>query len=178
LGVPGAAALLLAWALVPIGFAALSSAQSPRYVFAIFPALALLGGAWLAQRAPRIANGLRRAVPVLLVAGAVVFWVRPEWLSRSTRDPFRDQAAAICARAPEGSAIPYWGGDYWRVANPLLWYADRLLEPSAPSADSAVARGRARAGVLVCDRRRLADLPAGTRSLAEGRDGVVVELPR
>jgi 4-amino-4-deoxy-L-arabinose transferase-like glycosyltransferase len=162
-GEPGA--FLLVWIALPLALFSLSSAQSARYVFPLFPALALLGGYWLETRWPRFAGALRGvAVPALLVAGAIVFWVYPPLLSRAPNDPFRDRAAAIRARVPAGEPVPYWGGDYWRTANPLLWYDDRLLDHSAPTAAEALARaGASRGRLLMCDRSRLAGLPAALR---------------
>ncbi len=175
----GAGALLMAWAIVPIGIAMLSAAQSPRYVFPTLPALALLAAVWL-ERWPRFAAALRgRVVPAMLLAGALVFWLAPGWLSQSVRDPFRDHAAAIRARVPAATAIPYWGASYWRLSNPLLWYDDRRLESRAASAADALERARTGAGVLMCDRARLADLPAGAASaprLAETREAALIDL--
>jgi 4-amino-4-deoxy-L-arabinose transferase-like glycosyltransferase len=172
--------LLLAWAIVPIAVAALSAAQSPRYVFPTFPALALLAGGWLVARWPRLSAWVSRwAVPALLLAGALVFWLAPGWLSRSVHDPFRDRASAIRARVPAAATIPYCGADYWRIANPLLWYDDRRLEASAASAADALERARRGAQVLMCDRARLGDLPpaaARASRLIETREAVLLDL--
>ena len=76
------ARLLVVWALVPVLVALASAAQSSHYVFAIFPALALIGTAWLASRWPRAVRVLAtRVVPRCFASPA-----RPAAAS-SCRDP-------------------------------------------------------------------------------------------
>src|SRR4029079_15617399 len=87
------ARLLLVWAILPVVIALGSAAQSSHYVFAIFPALALIGAAWLTSRWPVAMRVLAtRLVPVLMLAGGVVLWVRPQLLTRDGNRPFKDAA--------------------------------------------------------------------------------------
>ncbi|MEO5618373.1 MAG: glycosyltransferase family 39 protein [Candidatus Eisenbacteria bacterium] len=155
-------ALLIVWAWLPLATLLLSSAQSARYVFPLMPAFALLGGGWLASRWPGATRLFAtRLMPVLLVLGAIVFWVRPQWLTRDANRPYRDGAAALEQRTTRNAEVIYLGNDYWRVANPLLWYTGLRLGATAASAEEALGRARAGSGLLMCERARLPELPAG-----------------
>jgi len=174
------AGLLLVWAWLPLVAYALSAAQSARYVFPLMPAFALLGAEWLSTHWPR---GTRivatRVVPALFVVGALVFWVRPEWLTRDVNRPYREAAGAIAARAPRGTEVGFWGHDYWRFANPLLWYTGLRLGPSAESGEVAVERALAGNGLLLCERSRNSvppALPRGRRTLIDAHDAELYDL--
>ena len=174
------AALLVIWAWLPLAVLMLSSARSARYVFPLMPAMALLGGAWLAQRWPGASRLFAtRLVPALLLIGAGIFWWRPELLSRDTQRPFQDPAGRIAARTLAGAEVAFWGDDYWRIANPLLWYDGLRLGPSARSADEALTRARAGSRLLMCDRSRLGELPVAARTaprLIETERAVLLDL--
>lgn len=176
----GPAALLMAWGWLPLFLYALSSAQSARYVFPLMPAFALLGGAWLEQRWPRATRvAATRVVPLLLAVAAAIFWVRPEWLTRDGNRPYRDAAATLAARAPRGTEVAFLGGDYWRFANPLLWYAGLRLGPQAPTGEEASVRALTGSRLLLVERGRLAEVPAAVASaprIVETRDAVLLDL--
>lgn len=177
----GGSRLLLVWALLPVAVAMTSAAQSSHYVFSTFPALALLGAAWLETRWPRALQFLvTRIAPACMIAGAALLWVRPELLTRDANRAYRDAAPALAARVAAGSEIAFLGGDYWRVANPLLWYDGLVLGRSAGTAEEALARARADGGLLMVERSRLASLPAEAaagRRWIDSKDAVLLEVP-
>jgi 4-amino-4-deoxy-L-arabinose transferase-like glycosyltransferase len=177
----GDASLLLPWAVLPVGIALFSSAQSAHYVFAIFPALALIAGIGLSERWPRVARVVAlRVVPALLLVGAAVLWLRPELLTRDVNRPWRDGAGAPAVRAAAGGEVAFLGSDYWRQANPLLWYANLRLGASAPTAAEAIERARLGDRLLLVERARLAELlrlaPRAT-TVIDARDAVLLRLP-
>jgi 4-amino-4-deoxy-L-arabinose transferase-like glycosyltransferase len=176
-----ASVLLVIWIAVPLLAYSLSSARSPRYLFPVFPPLALCASDWLTRLWPRVAALLRnRLAPLLLVAGAVVFWVRPSLLSRNGTAVFKEDRQ-VRARVPEGEPIAFLATRYeWGLANPLLYYTERCLEaPRASAAEAvALARGR-RSRLLMAERGRLAELgETGYSVVLEGSGWVLVELSR
>ena len=152
--------LLVAWVLAPIVLYSFSSAQSPRYLFPTLPAMALVAALWLSRSFPRSAFWLRRAVPLLLACAAMLFWAIPRLLSWPGNDPLKRQADVIRDAVPSGEPIPYLGTRYWGVANPLLYYAERLLEPTRNTAAEAVAVATSRSGLLLVDKDRLGEIEA------------------
>ena len=153
--------LLPIWTVLPIALYALSSARSARYLFPIFPALALCSSDWLTGSFPRFAAALRRWVaPAVAVAAAAVFWVRPALLAASGTAFFKEDVV-IESRIPEGEPVTYLGSwaDYWGLANPLLYYTERPLEAPSPSLAAALdAAARRRSGLLLVTRNRLHEL--------------------
>ena len=153
--------LLPIWTLLPIALYALSSARSARYLFPIFPALALCSSDWLTGSFPRFAAALRRWVaPAVAVAAAAVFWVRPALLAAGGTAFFKEDAV-IESRIPEGEPVTYLGSwaDYWGLANPLLYYTERPLDAPSPSLAAALdAAARRRSGLMLVQRNRLHEL--------------------
>jgi 4-amino-4-deoxy-L-arabinose transferase-like glycosyltransferase len=175
-GAPPGSRLVAAWLLVPVLLYSLSSAQSPRYLFPTLPAMALAGGFWLARGFPRAARAVRVAAPGIALLAAAVFWISPQTLARSGNDPLKF-GDPIASRAPAGEPLPYLGTRYWGFANPLLYYEERYLEASAPSAEVALSRASAGSGLLFVDRDRLAEV-ARLAPVAERfriGDGVLLE---
>jgi len=178
----GLLVLLPLWAGLPVLLYALSSARSPRYIFPIFPALALCAGEWLTRRWPALGAALPRvAVPLVSAAVAALLWVHPSLLTRAGTTVFKTDRL-VKERVPEGEPLTYLGsrGQYWGLANPLLYYDERFLESPADSATEALARLRTRrSGLLVVERRRLAELgPAtpGSRVLLDGGGFLVLDV--
>jgi 4-amino-4-deoxy-L-arabinose transferase-like glycosyltransferase len=167
--------LLVAWIVPPLLLYSLSSAQSPRYVFTLLPALALAGGCWLARRWPRVASGACWAVAALLAAAAVVFWTAPRLLRQPGNDALKAQAPLLAQAIPPGEAVPYTGTRYWIVANPLLYYAERRLQ-AWPGTAEAVAAARRGSSHLVIDRDRLHELAEAHEVLLDARDYRIVRL--
>lgn len=141
--------VIAAWIVVPLAAASLSSAQSLRYVFPLLPALALAAGIWLAQRLPRVAAVFRLMVAGLLVAAAGVFWLRPSLLRQPGNDVLKANAAVIRAQTGPGEPIAYAGGRYWTVANPTLYYAERLVDRPSAGVPEAVRAATTRPGRLL-----------------------------
>jgi 4-amino-4-deoxy-L-arabinose transferase-like glycosyltransferase len=161
-GDPGSAARLLpVWVALPTALYAFSSARSARYLFPIVPALALCASDWLTRALPGTATALRRwLAPAVAVAAAVVFWVRPGLLVVGGSDFFKSDTL-IRGRVPEGEPVTYLGnwGDYWGLANPMLYYTDRRLEAPSESPDAALrAAGSRRSRLLLVQRSRLGEL--------------------
>jgi 4-amino-4-deoxy-L-arabinose transferase-like glycosyltransferase len=179
---PGDAACLLPiWAVLPTVLYSLSSARSARYLFPIFPALALCASHWITTGFPRFAAALRAVVaPAAALAVAALFWVRPALLAASGTTFFKTDRV-IRARVPEGETIAYLGmrGDYWALANPILYYTERILDaPSATAEEALRAARERRSGLLLVQRSRLGELPAaGYTVVLERPEWVMVQLP-
>jgi 4-amino-4-deoxy-L-arabinose transferase-like glycosyltransferase len=169
----GLSRLLPIWMALPVALYSLSSARSARYLFPIFPPLALCASHWLTASFPRTAAALRRWVaPSVAVAAAAVFWVRPSLLAQSGTSFFKEDTV-IHGRVPEGEPLTYLGsfGDYWGLANPILYYTDRRLEaPRGSAAEALAAAGGRRSGLVLVQRNRLHEVAPGTYA-------VVLERP-
>jgi len=174
-------ALVAAWWVVPFALYGLSSTQSARYLFPAFPAMAVIGGVWLGGRWPRVARAVRVGAPVVLAAVAVAFWAAPGLLTRDSNRAFRDDRAAFQRLIPAGEPLAFVGDDYWRYANPLLYYDERVLEPASDGgAAAAIARARTRtSGLVLVERRRLDEVEAsvpGARTRLSGPGWVVLDV--
>jgi len=135
------ARLLVAWIVLPILCASLSSAQSSRYIFPILVPMALCAAWWLLGVAPRLAAFVTRwFTPVLACGAAAIFWIEPTRLTRDQNQVFKAQAAMLRRDIPDGAVVGYVGTRYWRIANPLLYYTDRMLTPLAAATDLCEAR--------------------------------------
>jgi len=169
----GLSRLLPIWMALPVALYSLSSARSARYLFPIFPALALCASHWLTASFPRAAAALRRWIaPAVAVAAAAAFWVRPSLLAQSGTSFFKEDTV-INGRVPEGEPLTYLGslGDYWGLANPILYYTDRRLEaPRSSAAEALAAAGGRRSGLVLVQRNRLHEVPPRAY-------GVVLERP-
>jgi 4-amino-4-deoxy-L-arabinose transferase-like glycosyltransferase len=177
--------LLLAWIVVPVVILSLAGTQARRWLFPLFPPLALCAGAALEALAPRAAWWFRRVVvPAALAAVAIWFWVSPPpFLYPSDRE-FVDDRSLFEARIPREELLTYLGPElgYWPLANPLLYYDERVLEHPAPTADEALRRALGRSSrLLLCERAALPALtaraPAATIAV-EARDWLVLDLAR
>lgn len=176
-------AVLAAWIVLPLILYNLGAFRTPRFVFPILPALALLAGHTLVTLVPRLAALLASTlVPAGAVAVALVFWWNPLLMTRDANAAFKRNGATIQALAPAGESVPYLGNHYWASASPLLYYGERHLAASSPSADEAVLAARRHGGrLLLVTRRRLGEvtaLGAPQRVLLEGRDWVLLRIPR
>lgn len=175
-------ALLLAWAVVPLLVFNLSSARSARYVFPVLPALALAGGWWLRLKAPHLSHLLvSRIVPVMAITVALVITVSPQLLTRDRNGPFKESAAVLQQRISPSGTVPYLGDRYWEIANPLLYYAERLLAQSSASAEDAAGYASNHPDrLLIVDRDRLSEvhqLGIRTDTVLEGSQWVLLSLP-
>jgi hypothetical protein len=86
----------------------------------------------------------------------------------------------IRARVPEGETIAYLGmrGDYWALANPILYYTERMLDAPSATAEEALRAARERRSGLLVQRSRLGELPAaGYTVVLERPEWVMVQLP-
>ena len=176
-------AILAAWVALPLILYSLAAFRTPRFVFPVLPALALLAGHALVTLVPRLAAFLASTlVPAGAVAVALVFWWNPLLMTRDANAAFKRNAATIQALAPAGESVPYLGNHYWASASPLLYYGERHLAPSSPSAAEAVLAAQRHGGrLLLVTRRRLAEVTAvgaPQRVLLEGRDWVLLRVPR
>lgn len=164
------AVLAALWAFAPVVAYSASSAHSARYVFPVFPALALCAAAALIRFTPRLAVVAPTVATSVALLGAVIFWTSPSLLSRPGTSPFKDNARVLSSAIPPDERVPYIGSRFWSHANPLLYYASRHLEPADSSLVEALAMVQARPSRLVLvDRERLRDVLAR----APGAEGVV-----
>jgi 4-amino-4-deoxy-L-arabinose transferase-like glycosyltransferase len=174
--------LLAFWAVAPIVLYSLSSARSARYVFPIFPPLALCGGALLASAFPGAGLAVRRGLaPLGLLGATVLLWVRPTLLVGQGTAIFKNDNV-IRARLPVGQNLPYYGKRYWLYANPLLYYTERyLLPPADDPRDAIIEAAWSTSKLLLVDRERLIEIPwSGVRYkvLEESDDWVLMKLNR
>jgi 4-amino-4-deoxy-L-arabinose transferase-like glycosyltransferase len=174
--------LVLLWALIPFVLYGASGTQSPRYLFPIFPPLALLGAWWFEDVLPRFARVLRvYAAPALALIAALLFWVAPRTLSADANRAFRESQQEIRARVAPGESIAFLGARFWTYANPLMFYAERLLEPPAVTPAQALARARAHpARLLLCGAGRLADvrvIEPGVQVVVQSGDWALISVP-
>jgi 4-amino-4-deoxy-L-arabinose transferase-like glycosyltransferase len=157
----GVARLLPIWTVLPLALYSLSSARSARYLFPIFPALALCSSDWLTGSFPRFTGALRRWVaPALALLAAAVFWARPALLAASGT-AFLKEDTVIGSRVPQTEPLTYLGSwaDYWGLANPLLYYTERqLAAPSESLAAAMDAAARRPSGLILVQRNRLHEL--------------------
>jgi 4-amino-4-deoxy-L-arabinose transferase-like glycosyltransferase len=178
---------LVIWAFVPMLALNVLSGRAPRYIFPLFPSLALCAGFWLAHVAPAVAAVFRRWIaPALLVIAAVILWSAPDVLQpllQSARDQNHDikrSRQLLRELIPADEPVAFLGGQYWGKASPLLYYAERRLEPPGPSAAAALERASSRPSrLLLCDRVRLHEIdPRVTpyRVVFESRDWVLLQL--
>ena len=175
------AALLAAWIIVPVVLYSLSSFRTPRFIFPILPALALLAGYALVAIVPRAAAVLASVlVPAAAVIIGLLLWWKPSVLTRDPNAAFKRNAAAIQALVPAGESVPYLGNHYWASANPLLYYGERRLATSSGTGDQAIRDARARPPhVLLVTRQRLPDVigqQAPYRVVIEGPGFVLLQL--
>jgi 4-amino-4-deoxy-L-arabinose transferase-like glycosyltransferase len=178
--------LLVMWALVPIFALNVLRARAPRYIFPVFPALALCAGFWLDYVVPVVAGVFRRWVaPVLLVTAAVILWTTPGLLTpllQSADDQNHDikrSASLLQELLPASQPVAFVGGQYWLKASPLLYYTDRLLAAPAATAAEAVEAARHSSRVVLCDRDRLGEIDPTTtpyRIVFETRQWVLLKL--
>jgi 4-amino-4-deoxy-L-arabinose transferase-like glycosyltransferase len=175
------AAILAAWIIVPVVLYSASSFRTPRFIFPIVPALALLAGYALVAIIPRVAAVLASVlVPAAAVIIALVLWWKPSLLTRDPNGAFKRNAAAIRALVPAGESVPYLGNHYWASANPLLYYGERHLAASSGTADQAVRDARARPPhLLLVTRQRLPEVmreQSPYRVVMEGPGFVLLQL--
>jgi len=177
--------LLLAWIVVPLVILSLAGTQARRWLFPLFPPLALCAGWALESLVPRAAWWFRRvATPVALAAVAVWFWVAPPPFLYPSDRAIVDHRTLLQARVAPDEPLTYLGPElgYWPIANPLLYYDERVLEPPAPSTEEALLRGLTRRSrLLLCDRAMLPALAAlapGAEAVVEARGWVVLDLAR
>ena len=177
----GGDVLLLAWLGVPVLLYSTSAVGAPRYLHPILPPLALLAGQWLRRTVPVVERPFTtRVVPGVALVAAAIFVVSPTSLTRDLNGPFK-QYGQLVANAPTTEPIPYVGARYWELANPMLYYAERMLTPAADPAAAVAAASEHPLRLLLCDRDRLADIRAvgpPTRIVVEGARWALLELGR
>jgi 4-amino-4-deoxy-L-arabinose transferase-like glycosyltransferase len=157
------------WCAAPLVFLSVSSAHSARYLFPLLPGLALCA-AFVVGRAPTFARHLRTwVVPALLVVGAGLFWFSPRTMGRYEAMPFKHDRMVLSAALPPGEPVAYVGAHYWSLANPLMYYVKRGLEPPIRPWEMRARRGTA----VLADRDSVASVRAAEPSLQ-----VVYEGPR
>lgn len=172
--------ILLIWILFPLVFYHLSGTRSSRYIFPIFPPLALCAGYFLETFSTRFSSLFRRwLVPALLVVVTSLFWMNPLLLSKDENRELKSYGHLLKERIPEEESVPYLGDRYWSIANPLLYYCERHLQTSANSASDVLSSGR-KASILIVDYSRSSEvmqLVPQARVLLQSEDWLVLEVP-
>jgi len=175
--------LLLVWILGPVAFLGLSGTQERRYLFPLFPPLALLAAWALESWSPRAARWLRRGLaPVLLALAAAWLWIAPPRFLNQADPALAANRELLQSRIPRDEPLTYVGPEreYWPLANPLLYYVERLLERPAPTPEEGILRAATRRSrLLLCDRGRLPVVTALTpqaRTVFGGAKWVVLDL--
>lgn len=149
------ARVLSLWVLGWLLIASFSSARYSRYVWPIVVPLALLAGAMVTVWSARLARTIRVAVPVLLILGGLIFWVRPELLTRDLNASFKASAPTLQPLLPRYTKVPLFGEYSRRLSNPLVYYAGfDIVAFDSPGEAAAFARGLTRPLVWVDRARR------------------------
>jgi 4-amino-4-deoxy-L-arabinose transferase-like glycosyltransferase len=174
--------LLAFWAVAPILLYSLSAARSARYVFPVFPPLALCGGGLLAEYFPGAGLAVRRLLaPLGLLGAAAILWTHPGTLVGQGTLVFKTDRV-IRQRVPMEEPLPYFGSRYWLYANPILYYTERVLRPSPPTAREALDWALwSDSRLLLVDREWLRLLPwqeVRYRIVEEEDDWVLVKINR
>jgi 4-amino-4-deoxy-L-arabinose transferase-like glycosyltransferase len=176
-----ASCLLPIWVALPTVLYSLSSARSARYLFPVFPALALCASHWITGRFPRFAAALRTTVvPAAAVVGAAIFWVRPAMLVAAGTAFFKEDRV-IRSRVPEAEPITYLGSraDYWALANPILYYTERRLEaPRESAADALRAAAERGSGLILVQGSRQGELQGTAYTVVLERPEWALVQPR
>jgi 4-amino-4-deoxy-L-arabinose transferase-like glycosyltransferase len=130
------ALVIVLWMTVPVLIASLSSAQSSRYIFPILPPLALAAARWSIDVLPAVASIIARWVaPAIACVAAALLWINPLLLTRDANRIVKMEGARLQREIPASARIGYVGSRYWRVANPVTFYADRSVAPLNSAAD-------------------------------------------
>lgn len=154
-----ATVILLIWIALPVILYSFSGARSSRYIFPILPALALCGGYWLESQFPRFSVVLVRFVtPIILVATALALMLFPESIVKDENKLLKAQNLLVRNAVPELEPMPYVGNHYWSIANPLMYYAERQLQPAAESIEKAVTFARGGSKYLIADADRVSEV--------------------
>jgi 4-amino-4-deoxy-L-arabinose transferase-like glycosyltransferase len=179
---PGALLLAL-WVVVPLVVLQISGTQERRYLVPLFPPLALLAAWAIDAMSARLAAALRRVVaPALLALAALGLWIAPPRFVNQADPAITAHRALLQSRIPAAEPLTYLGParEYWPVANPLLYYAERTLEPSAPTPEEALIRSTTRwSHLLLCDRESLPRVTAiapEARPTFQGARWVVLDV--
>ena len=175
--------LLGLWIVVPLALFTFSGTQERRYLVPLFPPLAILGAWALEAWIPNVARGIRRLVaPALLIVAAVWLWVAPPRFLNQADRAIAAHRDLLRSRIPVNEPLTYLGPDrgYWPIANPMLYYVKRLLEPSVTTPEEGLLRAATRSShLLLCDRAQLpalAPLVPGMRTVVEGGTWVVLDV--
>lgn len=151
--------ILLTWLALPLILYSFSSARSSRYIFPIIPALALCGGYWIETQFPRVASFLVRFItPAILLTALIIMMVHPELVLKNENKLLKAQNAVVRNSVLELDRIPYLGNRYWSIANPLMYYAERQLQPESKSLDDAIKSANSGSGYLVADADRVLEI--------------------
>ena len=175
--------LLLLWIVVPLALFNLSGTQERRYLFPLCPPLALLSAWALEAWSPRAARWLRRGLaPVLLGLAAAWLWIAPPRFLNQADPALVANRELLRSRIPIDEPLTYLGPEreYWPLANPLLYYVERTLEPASPTPEEALVRAATRRSrMLLCDRQALPSVAAiapGARTVIAGVRWVVLDV--
>jgi 4-amino-4-deoxy-L-arabinose transferase-like glycosyltransferase len=143
--------VVLSWIALPLILYSFSSARSSRYIFPILPALALSGGYWIETQFPRVASYVVRFItPAILIGAMIIMMISPDRIVRDENRILKAENAAVRNFVPELERLPYLGNHYWSIANPLMYYAERQLQP-ASSIEGAITLAKSGSGYLVAD---------------------------
>ena len=151
--------ILLIWIALPLILYSFSAARSSRYIFPILPALALCGGYWIETQFPRVASFLVRFItPAILVGALIIMIVSPNLILKDENKLLKAQNSIVRNAVPELEPLPYVGDRYWSIANPLMYYAERQLQPAAKSIDDAIVSANDGSKYLIADADRVSEI--------------------
>jgi 4-amino-4-deoxy-L-arabinose transferase-like glycosyltransferase len=170
--------ILLTWIALPLILYSFSSARSSRYIFPILPALALCGGYWIEAQIPRAASFFVRFItPAILIIAMIVMLISPDKILKDENRLLKAQNLVIRNAVPELEQLPYAGNRYWSIANPLMYYAERQLQP-ARSMKDAIMSAKTGSGYLVADADRVSEVEhaAPTKTIFSEQDWKLLYL--
>jgi len=151
--------IVLTWIALPLILYSFSSARSSRYIFPILPALALCGGYWIESQFSRVASILVRFItPAILLGASIIMVIHPELILKNENKLLKANNSVVRNSVPELEPLPYVGNRYWSVANPLMFYAERQLQPESKSIDDAIHSAQHGSEYLVVDSDRVSEI--------------------
>ena len=84
--------------------------------------------------------------------------VSMELIFKDQNKLLKAQNSVVRNAVPELEHITYVGNRYWSIANPLMYYAERQLQPAAKSIHEAIVSANHGSKYLIADTNRVSEI--------------------